>query len=239
MFCEGPTLLGKVCPKEGTRVRVLGVYHDTAWYGAVGHRGSRGRGSGVVIGERRSGVWQVVPEWVRGIGQAGRTSPAECVQQGRSRGSICVCCTIPTVRSPLLTLMRPLGSISGSCPSGLRGYMSAARHHLPYLRRPPLTVTVRCVLSSYQQRAPRAAASVAMGRLPGNRSRAEARSLGDNVVSGSRARRRSQARSPLVRVVSPSRCCFSCLPHCCANAWAVAHPTPHLAFVCSSPTRLR
>ena len=22
--------LGKVCPKEGTRVRVLGVYHDTA-----------------------------------------------------------------------------------------------------------------------------------------------------------------------------------------------------------------
>ena len=120
--------------------------------------------------------------------EAGRTSPAECVQQGRSRGSICVCCTIPTVRSPLLTLMRPLGSISGSCPSGLRGYMSAARHHLPYLRRPPLTVTVRCVLSSYQQRAPRAAASVAMGRLPENRSRAEARSLGDNVVSGSRAR---------------------------------------------------
>jgi len=61
MFCEGPTLLGKVCPKEGTRVRVLGVYHDTAWYGAVGHRGSRGRGSGVAIGERRSGIWQVVP----------------------------------------------------------------------------------------------------------------------------------------------------------------------------------
>ena len=27
----------KVCPKEGTRVRVLGVYHNTAWYGAVGH----------------------------------------------------------------------------------------------------------------------------------------------------------------------------------------------------------
>ena len=24
------------------------MYHDTAWYGAVGHRGSRGRGSGVV-----------------------------------------------------------------------------------------------------------------------------------------------------------------------------------------------
>ena len=32
---QGPTLLqtlllGKVCPKEGTRVRVLGVYRDTA-----------------------------------------------------------------------------------------------------------------------------------------------------------------------------------------------------------------
>ena len=93
MFCEGPTLLGKVCPKEGTRVRVLGVYHDTAWYGAVGHRGSRGRGSGVVIGERRSGVWQVVPEWVRGTGQAGRTAPAGWIRQGRSRGSIYVCCT--------------------------------------------------------------------------------------------------------------------------------------------------
>ena len=47
---------GKVCPKEGTRVRILGMYHDMAWYGAVGHRGSRGRGSGVVIGERRSGI---------------------------------------------------------------------------------------------------------------------------------------------------------------------------------------
>ena len=28
---------GKVCPKEGTRVRVLRLYHNTAWYGAVGH----------------------------------------------------------------------------------------------------------------------------------------------------------------------------------------------------------
>ena len=51
------TLLGKVCPKEGTRVRVLGVYHNMAWYSAVGHRGGRGRGSGVVVGERRSGIW--------------------------------------------------------------------------------------------------------------------------------------------------------------------------------------
>ena len=23
---------GKVCPKEGTRVRILGMYHDMAWY---------------------------------------------------------------------------------------------------------------------------------------------------------------------------------------------------------------
>ena len=44
-------------PKEGTRVRILGVYHNMAWYSAVGHRGSRGRGSGVVVGERRSGIW--------------------------------------------------------------------------------------------------------------------------------------------------------------------------------------
>ena len=29
----------------------------------------------MVIWERRSGIWQVVPEWVRGSGQAGRTSP--------------------------------------------------------------------------------------------------------------------------------------------------------------------
>ena len=27
----------KVCPKEGTRVRIPGVYHITTWYGAVGH----------------------------------------------------------------------------------------------------------------------------------------------------------------------------------------------------------
>ena len=51
--------------------------------------------------------------WVRGTGQAGRTSPAGWTQQGRSRGSICVCCTIPTVRSLLLTPARPLGSFSG------------------------------------------------------------------------------------------------------------------------------
>ena len=39
-----------------------------------------------------------------------------------------------------------------------------------------------------------------MGRLPGNGNRAEARSLGDNVVSGARVRRRPQARSPCLRV---------------------------------------
>ena len=27
----------KVCPKEGTRVRIPGMYHITTWYGAVGH----------------------------------------------------------------------------------------------------------------------------------------------------------------------------------------------------------
>ena len=27
----------KVYPKEGTRVRIPGVYHITTWYGAVGH----------------------------------------------------------------------------------------------------------------------------------------------------------------------------------------------------------
>ena len=58
------TYLLTYCPQEGTRVRVLGLYHNTAWYDAVGHWGSGGRGSGVVIGERRSGIWQVVPEWV-------------------------------------------------------------------------------------------------------------------------------------------------------------------------------
>ena len=111
-----------VCPKEGTRVRVLGLYHNMAWYGAVGHWGSGGRGSGVVIGERRSGLRQVAPEWVRGTRQAGRTTPAGWIQQGRSRRSICVCCTTPTVRSPLLTPVRPLGSFSGDsrppCPRG-------------------------------------------------------------------------------------------------------------------------
>jgi hypothetical protein len=29
----------KVYPKEGTRVRIPGVYHITTWYGAVGHWG--------------------------------------------------------------------------------------------------------------------------------------------------------------------------------------------------------
>ena len=57
----------KVCPKEGTRVRILGMYHDTA-YGAVGHRGGRGRGvaRGVDVGEQRNGIRQMVPELVRG-----------------------------------------------------------------------------------------------------------------------------------------------------------------------------
>ena len=27
----------KVYPKEGTRVRIPGMYHITTWYGAVGH----------------------------------------------------------------------------------------------------------------------------------------------------------------------------------------------------------
>ena len=43
-----------------------------------------------------------------------------------------------------------------------------------------------------------------MGRLPGNRSRAEARSLGDNVVSGSRVRRQSQARPLLAPAPTPT-----------------------------------
>ena len=51
--------------------------------------------------------------------------------------SICVCCTIPAVRSLLLTPVRPLGSFSGdSRPSGPRGYVPVARHRLPELRRP-------------------------------------------------------------------------------------------------------
>ena len=29
----------KVYPKEGTRVRIPGMYHITTWYGAVGHWG--------------------------------------------------------------------------------------------------------------------------------------------------------------------------------------------------------
>ena len=77
-----------------------------------------------------------------------------------------------------------------------------------------------------------------MGRLPGNKSRAEARSLGDNVVSGTRTRRRSQERSPLPPVPLPCLCC-SLLPQCCANAQASAHLTPLLAPLRSSRTRLR
>ena len=42
----------------------------------------------MVIGERRSGIWQVVPELVRGTGQAGLTSPVEWVQQQRIRFKI-------------------------------------------------------------------------------------------------------------------------------------------------------
>ena len=70
--------------------------------------------------------------------------------------------------------VRPLGSFSGdSRPSGLRGCEAALGTACPsYVA--PMTATVRCVSPSYQQRAPRAAAPVAMGRLPGNRSRAEA-----------------------------------------------------------------
>ena len=77
-----------------------------------------------------------------------------------------------------------------------------------------------------------------MGRLPGNKSRAEARSLGDNVVSGTRTRRRSQERSPLPPVPLPRLCC-SLLPQCCANAQAVAHLPPLLAPLRSSRTKLR
>ena len=35
----------KAYPKEGTRVRIPGVYHITTWYGAVGHRGAWERGA--------------------------------------------------------------------------------------------------------------------------------------------------------------------------------------------------
>ena len=35
----------KVYPKEGTRVRIPGVYHITTWYGAVGHWGAWERGA--------------------------------------------------------------------------------------------------------------------------------------------------------------------------------------------------
>ena len=58
-----------------------------------------------------------------------------------------------------------------------------------------------CPLLSCELPSARVASAVlaAMGRLPGNRSRAEALSLGDNAVSGSRVRRRTQARPSTLR----------------------------------------
>ena len=109
---------------------------------------------------------------------------------------------------------------------------------LTYYLPPPSPAAVRRIRSGCQQRAPRADARVAMGRLPGNKSRAEARSLGDNVVSGTRTRRRSQEHSPISPVPLPHLCC-SLLPQCCANAQAAAHLPPPLAPLRSSRTRLR
>jgi hypothetical protein len=51
-FGEGP----RPSLKDGVR-GVKPMYHNMAWYSAVGHRGGRGRGSGGVVGERRSGIW--------------------------------------------------------------------------------------------------------------------------------------------------------------------------------------
>ena len=146
----------------------------------------------------------------------------------------------PRLGSPLLRYVRhnrsqarahPASAAARQPPSITRIYSSGLHH-------PPSPAAVRRIRSGCQQRAPRADARVAMGRLPGNKSRAEARSLGDNVVSGTRARRRSQERSPLSPVPLSHRCC-SLLPQCCANAQAVAHLPPLLAPLRSSRTRLR
>ena len=92
----------------------------------------------------------------------------------------------PRLGSPLLRYVRynrsqarahPASAAARQPPSITRIYSSDSHH-------PPSPVAVRRICSGCQQRAPRADARVAMGRLPGNKSRAEARSLGDSVPLG-------------------------------------------------------
>ena len=180
----------------------------------------------------------MVSETGSGYRAGGADLVAGCIRQGRSRGSICVyrttrvrdrrCSDAPAIIALRLAPIRPPRT-------------SAAQNHAHYSsdsHHPPSPAAVRRIRSGCQQRAPRADARVAMGRLPGNKSRAEARSLGDNVVSGTRTRRQSQEHSPTSPVPLPHLCC-SLLPQCCANAQAAAHLPPPLAHLRSSRTRLR
>ena len=176
------------------------------------------------------------PKRVRGTGQAGQTSLAGWARQGRSRGSICV-------YRATRVWGRRCSDTSAIIALRLAPIRPSRQHYAHLLVRvtpPPLTRR----RPPYLLRLPTARAAsgpdarVAMGRLPGNKSRAEARSLGDNVVSGTRTRRRSQERSPVPPVHLPCLCC-SLLPQCCANAQASAHLTPLLTPLRSSRTRLR
>ena len=163
----------------------------------------------------------MVSETGSGYRAGGADLVAGCIRQGRSRGSICVyrttrvrdrrCSDAPAIIALRLAPIRP-----------------SRQHYAHLLVRctpPPSPAAVRRIHSGCQQRAPRADARVAMGRLPGNKSRAEARSLGDNVVSGTRTRRQSQEHSPTSPVPLPHLCC-SLLPQCCANAQAAACSPP-------------
>ena len=114
---------------------------------------------------------------------------------------------------------------------------SASRTIRRYL---PSAAAVRQFLAGRQQRAPSGAA-VAMGRLPGNGNRAEARSLGDNVVSGTRVRRRPQARSPCCRVlfcmVPEMPPAWPLLCQCMTNCSPTLAPRPHAQSADEAPAR--
>ena len=98
---------------------------------SVGHRGGRGRGSGVVVGERRSGIWQMVSETGSGHRAGGADLVAGCIRQGRSRGSICVYRTTRARDRRCSDTSAILPQILGSLPEVIRSCCHHHHHHTP------------------------------------------------------------------------------------------------------------
>ena len=156
-------------------------------------------------------------------------------QQGRSLRSICVCCALasgaPSANGVSLCI-EPTTLFRNTCARAPI-HIRALRY---YFHRGAHSAVPICQPSHVANRAHPRYKPHGMGRLPGGRSRAEARSLGRHDATGPRTRRPPQAcwtkpssQLGIAQQLAPA--------HCSSSATSCGKPTLPCVLVHSSLTR--